>query len=158
VNAGTEDTKARLALVRKLTDSIRAHRVPATAFVVGRNTQSPGGEEILRLWLDAGVALGNHTATHTSLHRMSLEAYEDDILAQDAPLRALLGKGGAVPAYFRHPMLQNGRTPALKRESSAFLAENGYAVAPVTLDNSEWIFARAYSLALANDDRASQRR
>ncbi|MEK7726762.1 MAG: hypothetical protein AAB354_00045, partial [candidate division KSB1 bacterium] len=42
--------------------------------------------------------------------------------------------------------------------SSAFLAEHGYAVAPVTIDNSEWIFAHAYVRASERGDAELQRR
>ncbi|MEE8524760.1 MAG: polysaccharide deacetylase, partial [Thermoanaerobaculia bacterium] len=35
----------------------------------------------------------------------------------------------------------------------AFLTERGYRVAPVTVDNSEWIFARAYDEALDRGDK-----
>ena len=153
VNPGTDDPKARMAMVRKLTRTFQSHHIPVTAFVVGGNTQSPGGEDMLRMWLDAGVELGNHTMTHTSLHEMSLEAYEADILAEDGPLRSLLASKGLAPRYFRHPMLQTGRTQSIKRDLTAFLADHGYAVAPATIDNSEWIFAKAYSEALKRGDK-----
>jgi peptidoglycan/xylan/chitin deacetylase (PgdA/CDA1 family) len=154
VNAGTDDAAARTAMVRKLAGAFRADQIPVTAFVVGRNTRSPGGEDQLKVWLDEGVELGNHTGTHTSLHRMGLETYEADIMAEDGPLRALLGSRGKTPRYFRHPMLQAGRTQAIKRDLTAFLADHGYAVAPVTIDNSEWIFAKAYAVALERGDKA----
>ena len=35
----------------------------------------------------------------------------------------------------------------------AFLARHGYRVAPVTIDNQEWIYARAYDHALVRRDR-----
>jgi peptidoglycan/xylan/chitin deacetylase (PgdA/CDA1 family) len=154
VNAGTDDAAARTAMVRKLAGAFRTEHIPVTAFVVGRNTRSPGGEDQLKVWLDEGVELGNHTGTHTSLHRMGLEAYEADILAEDGPLRALLASKGQVPRYFRHPMLQAGRTQAIKRDLTAFLADHGYAVAPATIDNSEWIYAKAYAVALERGDKA----
>jgi len=155
VNAGTDDPAARTAMVRQLAGAFQADHIPVTAFVVGRNTRSPGGEDLLKVWMDAGVELGNHTGTHTSLHQMSLEAYEADILAEDGPLRALMASKGQVPKYFRHPMLQAGRDQATKRAVPAFLADHGYAVAPVTMDNSEWIFAKAYAETLNRGDKAA---
>jgi peptidoglycan/xylan/chitin deacetylase (PgdA/CDA1 family) len=158
VNAGTDDPGAREAMVRDLTRAFQSNHVPVTAFVVGRNARSPGGEETLRIWLDAGVELGNHTRTHASLHETGLDAYEADILAEDGPLRSLLASRGLVPRYFRHPMLHAGRSPSIQRDLSAFLAEHGYAVAPATIDNSEWIFAKAYSEALKRGDKAAAAR
>ena len=39
-----------------------------------------------------------------------------------------------------------------------FLEQHGYEVAPVTIDNSEWIFARAFDHALDQDDSNLQKR
>lgn len=154
VNAGTDDPRARIAMVRNLTGAFQSNHIPVTAFVVGRNTQSPGGDEMLRMWLDAGVELGNHTWAHASLHATDLEAYEADVLAGDGPLRSLLASKGLAPRYFRHPMFHAGRTQSIKRDLNAFLAEHGYTVTPATIDNSEWIFAKAYCEALKRRDKA----
>jgi hypothetical protein len=54
--------------------------------------------------------------------------------------------------YFRHPYLHTGRDRATQAAVESFLAEHDYTVAPVTIDNSEWIFARAYDNALDADD------
>lgn len=61
-------------------------------------------------------------------------------------------------ALFRHPFLNTGRTLAAKREFEKFLAGRGYQIAPVTIDNSEWIFAREYADALAGGDEEKARR
>jgi hypothetical protein len=49
--------------------------------------------------------------------------------------------------WFRHPYLHTGRDLETKRAVEAFLAARGVRVAPVTIDNAEWIFARAYLVA-----------
>jgi peptidoglycan/xylan/chitin deacetylase (PgdA/CDA1 family) len=152
VNAGTDDPLKRAEVVRRLLGALAAERVPATAFVVGRNTDSPDGERLLELWVRGGVALGNHTRSHPSLHRMSVEEYEADMAAQDARLRASLAAVGRAPAYFRHPMLHTGRDRATKRAVDGYAEALGYEIAPVTIDNSEWVFARAYALALQRGD------
>jgi hypothetical protein len=60
----------------------------------------------------------------------------------------LLAERGASPVWFRHPFLHTGTSLATKHEFEAFLGEHGYRVAPVTIDNADYIFARAYDLAL----------
>jgi hypothetical protein len=40
----------------------------------------------------------------------------------------------------------------IKSNLQAFLGEHGYRVAPVTIDNSEWIFAAAYDRAHERED------
>lgn len=45
-----------------------------------------------------------------------------------------------------------GNTQAKKDSLAKLLQEIGYQVAPVTIDNSEWIFARAYEKAFLKKD------
>lgn len=153
VSAGNEEAAAKLAMTRKLIAALGAERVPAIGFVIGDRAQQPGGEDILKAWLDAGLELGNHTATHPGLNDVGITAYEADVLKGDAELRVVLEPRGLSPRYFRHPMLQTGRDQTTKRAISAFLADHGYAVAPVTLDNADWVFARAYADALMHGDK-----
>ncbi|WP_374472352.1 polysaccharide deacetylase family protein [Arenimonas sp.] len=109
---------------------------------------------MLRDWLDAGAELGNHTRGHVDLHAVGLEAYQADILAGEQVLRPLLAERGQKPRWFRHPYLRAGTSAADKAALSAFLAEHGYRIAPVTVDHSDWIWARAYRNVL--DDGADE--
>jgi peptidoglycan/xylan/chitin deacetylase (PgdA/CDA1 family) len=152
VNAGTDDPVKRRDEVGRLLAALAAQRVPATAFVVGKNTDSPGGEQLLDLWVKGGVQLGNHTQSHRSLHEIGAQSYEADMAAEDVRLRATLAASGQAPAYFRHPMLQSGRDQATKRAVDGYAESLGYEIAPVTIDNSEWVFAKAYAVALQKGD------
>ena len=154
-NAGTADPAARLAITRKLVGALTKAKIPAIGFVIGQKARETGGEDILKVWLDAGLELGNHTQTHPSLHKVGLELYEADVLAGDATLRAILAPRGLSPRYFRHPFLFTGRDQATKRAVPAFLGEHGYAVAPVSVDDSDWVFAKAYEKCLERGDGAS---
>jgi peptidoglycan/xylan/chitin deacetylase (PgdA/CDA1 family) len=108
----------------------------------------PDRVELLERWLAAGAELGNHTFGHTSLHAVPVAEYERDILRGEQLLRPLLHRRGAAPRFFRHPYLRTGRDLGTRERVEAFLAAHGYRVAPVTVDNSDWIFARAYRRAL----------
>ena len=66
--------------------------------------------------------------------------------------RPLLESVGRSPRYFRHPYLHTGTSLATRDALQRFLAEHGYRVAPVTIDNQEWIYARAYDHALYRED------
>ncbi|KAF1709376.1 polysaccharide deacetylase [Pseudoxanthomonas kalamensis DSM 18571] len=123
--------------------------VPITGFVnEGKlevdGEQQPSRVVMLRDWLEAGFELGNHTHGHLDLHEIGLEAYEQDILQGERVLRPLLAEYGSAPRWFRHPYLRAGRTPEDRATLSAFLHDHGYRIAPVTVDNSEWIWAFAY--------------
>jgi peptidoglycan/xylan/chitin deacetylase (PgdA/CDA1 family) len=130
--------------------SIVRHRIPAIGFVnevklyAPDSTIDPARVALLRRWLDAGLALGNHTYSHPSLHNTPLADYEGEVLRGETVLRPLLAERRMVPRFFRHPYLQTGRDLATRDSLTGFLAAHGYRVAPVTIDNSDYVFAAAY--------------
>ena len=113
---------------------------------------------LLELWLDNGLDLGNHTWGHPDLHRIGLESFQDAVLRGEAVTRALHAERGGVPRYFRHPFLHTGRDTATRNALEAFLDEHGYRVAPVTIDNYDYVWARAYDRALRAGDPAAAAR
>ena len=143
----------------RLLGALASHRVPAIGFVNELGLMDASGHpdsamvRVLERWLDAGFELGNHTYAHLDLHRTALAAYEDDIVRGEAVTRRLLKARGRVPRYFRHPFLHTGRSSAVRDSLEAFLDSHGYRVAPVTIDNSDYVFARAFDLARARGDR-----
>ena len=82
----------------------------------------------------------------------SIPFKEDVIRGEEVSSRLLTAKGWRL-RYFRHPFLHAGSNIETKRKFEEFLAERGYRIAPVTIDNSEWIFARAYEKALVRGDK-----
>jgi peptidoglycan/xylan/chitin deacetylase (PgdA/CDA1 family) len=147
---------------KKIVAALKANGVPAIGFVNERGLSHPAQREArtdaLRVWLDAGMELGNHTYSHKSLYRTPLAAFEQEVIDGERVTKRLLAEKGKRLRYFRHPFLNTGRTLDAKREFEKFLAARGYAVAPVTIDNSEWIFAVEYANALAANDAEKARR
>lgn len=139
----------------RLMEAIRKEAVPTIGFVnegkllVGERVDT-ARVHLLRDWLDAGADLGNHTYGHADLHGVGLEAYEGEILRGELFLRPLLEERGKAPQWFRHPYLHTGRSAEDKKQLQAFLEANGYRIAPVTVDNSDWIWALAYRRTLGN--------
>lgn len=136
-----------------LLEQLRLGGVPVVGFVNEDKLEvdgkpSPERVAMLRGWLDAGHELGNHTWGHVDLHAVGVPAYRDAILRGERVLRPLLAERGAVPRWFRHPYLRAGRTPEEKAAVRDFLAEHGYRIAPVTVDNGEWVWAFAYARVL----------
>jgi peptidoglycan/xylan/chitin deacetylase (PgdA/CDA1 family) len=113
---------------------------------------------LLDVWLDAGLDLGNHTASHINIHRNTVEAYLADVDAGAPVSRAVLAERGRALRFFRHPYLFTGETPEKKAAIAAGLAERGYTVAPVTIDNNDWMFAAVYRQAEAAGDEALKTR
>jgi peptidoglycan/xylan/chitin deacetylase (PgdA/CDA1 family) len=164
VNVADDTDEGRLQVTRDLLSAFADLDIPVIGFVNETQLDDDSGMQIdsrvalLRMWLEAGFELGNHAYSHPDLHEIPLEAFKDDVLRGETVTRGLLEESGRSPRYFRHPYLHTGRSLEIKREFEGFLDDHGYRVAPVTIDNSEWIFARAYVLALrAGDDEMADR-
>lgn len=153
--------EALAAFTASLLGVVREYAVPAVGFVVEANGACLGADGLAALltrWLDAGAELGNHTYSHPSFDAVTVGEYTADIVRGETVTRGLLEARGQRLRYFRHPMLRSGADAAKKAALDAFLDERGYTVAPVTLDNDEWIYARAYSNALDQADTTLARR
>lgn len=131
----------------RLLAAFRDQQVPVTGFVhPGRTELSPADlRRILDMWLDAGAGLGNHTWAHADLNRTSVPDYEHQILEADTFLRPLVEARGKKLEFFRYPMLHAGPTPETRRAIARFLASRHYRNAPVTFDNSDYMFAALYT-------------
>ena len=146
-------------ITRDLLKSIKAADVPAIGFVNEGKLQTGGRNDpakiaLLEQWLDAGLELGNHTFSHRDLHRIPVREFENDIAAGERVLREILAPRGRTVRWFRHPFLHTGTSLDTKQRIERYLRSRGTRVAPVTLDNGEWIFAHAYEKAIAQNDDA----
>lgn len=113
---------------------------------------------LLNIWLDAGHGIGNHTLSHPNPGRVTAEAYLADAEAGAPLLRQVLEARGRRLTFYRHPFLMTGDTPEKKAAIASGLREDGYVVAPVTIDNSDWIFAALYARAMRDGDESLKAR
>ena len=67
--------------------------------------------------------------------------------------RALLAEKGRRIRFFRHPFLHTGRTLDVKRGFETFLEQHNYRVAPVTIDNYDYVFANAFDRSTTPEAR-----
>jgi peptidoglycan/xylan/chitin deacetylase (PgdA/CDA1 family) len=134
------------------------HQIPAVGFVNENKLLDSAGAvdptrvARLRRWLDAGLDLGNHTWSHPDLHRITLTEFESEIIRGEAVTRQLLADRGRTPRWFRHPFLHTGRSVAIRDSLTRFLTGHGYRIAPVTIDNSDYVYAAAYDRARSRGD------
>ena len=158
VALASNDAASRERVTNGLIRAFGQYDMPVIGFVnEGKFTENgvpdPVQVELLRHWMANGLYLGNHTANHPDLHRTTLEDYQADILAGEQATRKLLAEYDLAPVWFRHPYLRTGLSLETRDALVNWLSDRGYRVAPVTIDNSEWIFARAYTLAINDGDR-----
>ncbi|RRB12326.1 polysaccharide deacetylase family protein [Larkinella knui] len=150
----------RLIMNQKLVRHFQNYRVPAIGFVISQwlyrdGAPDPNQVNVLKLWLDAGLELGNHTFLHKDFTVISTQEYVDDVLGGEKTTKQLVEQRGKPFRFFRHPYLRKGETPAKKDSLERFLVQHNYREAPVTVDNYDFQFSHAYDNALLKGDTAS---
>lgn len=151
----TKSVADGVAITRKLLAGLRSNRIYAIGFVNEGQLEDHPEERtaLLARWLDAGMDLGNHTYSHPSLDTMPVDDYIADAAKGDAVTRVLDARHGKAPRWFRYPFLETGPTLAIRDKFAAWLASDGYRVAPVTMENADDIFAMVYDEDIARHDR-----
>ncbi|MEQ1763258.1 MAG: polysaccharide deacetylase family protein [Pyrinomonadaceae bacterium] len=157
------DVAKRRDITRKLLAHVKKAKVPAIGFVNENKLYGDGKRNkeqiaLLKMWLDAGLELGNHTFSHRSADAISVDEYTKDIIRGEEITKELLKAKGMKMRYFRHPFLQTGSDMAVKTAIYKFLGEHDYTVAPITFDNADYIFARAYDNARDKEDAGLMKR
>jgi len=144
------------SITTRLLAGLKRHHIKAIGFVneiqlVGNDREQRIG--LLAQWLDAGMELGNHSYSHLSLSRTPVDAYIADVSHGEEVTRPLMAGRGKQERWYRHPYLETGTTVEARRQFETWLANHGYRVAPVTMENSDWQFAYQYDKALADNDQ-----
>jgi peptidoglycan/xylan/chitin deacetylase (PgdA/CDA1 family) len=125
-------------------NALNKYHAPAIGFVNEGSLYTSGHTQekidILKLWVDNGQPLGNHTYSHFSLHKTPIDEYKQDVL-KGAPIsKALMDKAQLKYTYFRHPYLHTGTTPEMRSSFETFLKKEDYIIAPATIDTDDWVF------------------
>lgn len=150
-SAGFTDEQ-KIEAFDKILKVLKKHKVKATCFVTSGN-MSEVTEVILDKAVAAGHQLGNHTNKHYDLNKISAQQYIADIDSCTA-----LSKGWINSNYFRYAKLHRGDTKPKRDSVFAYLKEKNLTIAPVTIDNNEWVYNRGYSLAMKIGDHKNMDR
>jgi peptidoglycan-N-acetylglucosamine deacetylase len=134
----------------KLLAALRKHQAPAIGFVNSAQRSKDEVASIVALWLRNGQQLGNHTAHHVDLNKVTAEEFERDVIEGEATL--------PKRAWFRYPYLHTGTSLAVKDAVASLLTKRGYRNAVVTLDSDEYLYNNAYAAALEKHDIAHAQR
>jgi len=149
-------------MTTRLLTTLRDQKVPVVGFVNEKKLYHFGDVDerikVLRMWLDYGFELGNHTYSHSSLNKVGLAAWEDDIVQGENVTSLLMAEHKMKLRYFRHPYLDTGRDLETRRKAEEFLVSRGYRIAPITLDAWDWMFAGVYEDAKKAGDTALQQK
>jgi peptidoglycan/xylan/chitin deacetylase (PgdA/CDA1 family) len=135
---------------KKILAHFSAYKAPVLGFVNDQFVRSKKelGTAILQEWIKQDQELGNHTYSHPSFTKLSLEAYLLDVKKGNEYSNALQKQGsGRSMRYFRHPYLHTGNDSVKKYGLEKALKEMKLQAVPVTMDGSDWYFNHAYMKA-----------
>ena len=133
-------------------NTLQANSIKAALFVVGRNIDNSEGKQLLAPWDKASHLIGNHTYSHQNY--ASRDTVVADYLQDILRAEELLKQFPHFQKYFRFPALKEGETAAKRDAMRAFLADHGYRVGHVTIDNSDWAIDQRLTARLKNDPNA----
>lgn len=155
---GVNDIVEIEAMTKALLGSLVKHRVPAIGFVNEGQLYVKDGTDarinVLRMWLDAGMTLGNHTFSHASFSRTPVQQFMDEVIHGEVVTRRLMKEKGFDKLYFRFPYNNTGATKEAKEAMQAFLKSRGYEMTPFTIENEDYVFAPVYRRAKQKKDEA----
>lgn len=158
--AGPLDVTQRLN--REILATLRRHHATAIGFVNEAKLNVEGERDaraaILEEWLASGMLLGNHGYSHVQFSDTTVEGYEEEFLRGDVITAPVMQQHQLTERYFRHPYLDTGDTQAKKQGFDAFLAAHRYLVAPVTIQNEDWMFNAPYTEARKHHNMAETKR
>jgi peptidoglycan/xylan/chitin deacetylase (PgdA/CDA1 family) len=154
VHGALPSTTTRSEIAKKMIEAFKAKGVPGVyGFVNAKNIGANGDTEkdsVLKLWADSGFPLGNHTFSHIDLNASSMQAFEDEIVANESVLQGLMGARDWH--WFRYPFLHEGDTLEKRHAVRKYLSDHGYKVAQVTLDFADYAWNNPYARCVAKQD------
>ncbi len=141
---------------------LKKHRIPPSYGFINATKleRNPDGALALKIWVEAGHPLANHTYNHLDLITHSVEDYQREILRNEVALQLLMSPDSKTGKrhdwrWFRYPYLHEGDTLEKRRAVRAFLANNGYRIAQTTLDFGDYYWNSAYArCVMKKDDEA----
>lgn len=151
---GLSSNETRVGILTQLAGELKAAHLKGTyGFVTGNDLPGdPDSQQALRVWVETGMNIGNHTWSHPSLTTSTPAAFEQDIALNEPILRAYAGKRDWH--WFRYPYLEEGETSGKRDAVRGWLQAHGYRIAAVTLNFEDDDWSDPYDRCLAKHDDA----
>lgn len=146
--------ETRVGIITRLIDELKANHLSGIyGFVNGTGMDDDTDlQQALRLWIAAGMHIGNHTFTHPALDDTTAANYIHDITENEPTLRQYAPHGDWH--WFRYPYLEEGDTVEKREAVRGWLQQHGYRIAQVTLNFQDDDWDDPYGRCLARHDQA----
>lgn len=151
---GLHAGETRTGIATRLADELKANHLKGVYGFVNASgvAEDPDLQGALRIWVAAGMNIGNHTWSHPSLTASTAGAYLHDIALDEPVLRQYAGTRDWH--WFRYPYLEEGDTLAKRDAVRDWLHAHGYRIAEVTLTFQDDDWDDPYGRCLARRDAA----
>src|SRR5205085_5536908 len=100
-----------------------------------------------------GNLLGVLTYSHKKPNKSTAEEFVADIARNEQTVGPLKPKTQGLPKYFRFPRMKVSLDPQARARIDQYLRDNGYTVAPATIDAHDETFNGIYCSAMSRKDQ-----
>jgi peptidoglycan-N-acetylglucosamine deacetylase len=144
--------QTRLGVAESILRTLRDQHMPVVyGFVNAAKLEDhPEDIAVLKAWRAEGNLLGSHTYSHPSLNDLTPVEFEAEIGKNEPVLSKLMT--GQDWHWFRYPFLWEGDTLEKRRAVRAYLQQNGYQVAQVSLDFEDYLWNAPYARCVSKKD------
>lgn len=149
---GLHVNETRAGIATRLVTELKGAQIKGVyGFVNGVDVDNdPDLKQALRIWVGAGMNIGNHTWSHPSLTDSTAASYIHQIAINEPVLREYDPAGDWH--WFRYPYLEEGDTLAKRDAVRGWLREHGYRIAQVSLSFQDDDWDDPYGRCLAKHD------
>jgi peptidoglycan-N-acetylglucosamine deacetylase len=147
--------QTRLSVAESILRTLKDQHMPAVyGFInAAKLDDHPDDLAVLKAWRAGDNLLGSHTYSHPSLNDLTPAEFEADI-ARNEPVLAKLMTGQDWH-WFRYPFLLEGDTLEKRHAVRAYLQQNGYQIAQVSLDFEDYLWNAPYARCVTKKDDQS---
>jgi peptidoglycan-N-acetylglucosamine deacetylase len=144
--------QTRMDIAESIIHTLKEQHMPATyGFLNAAKLDThPDELAVLKAWRAGGNLLGSHTYSHLSLNDLTPAEFEAEIAKNEPVLSKLMT--GQDWHWFRYPFLLEGNTPEKRHAIRAYLQQNGYEIAQVSLDFEDYLWNAPYARCVAKKD------
>src|SRR6185437_2043197 len=144
----------RTKIAKTMLAAFKKHGITGVyGFINGDKVTDSDTRNVLKLWVDSGQLLGNHTYSHMDINKNTQEQYIANIKQNEPILQKLMDDTNYK--YFRYPFLREGNTKVKRDTVRRFLFDNNYKIAEVTMDFWDYEWNNSYSRCMNKQDKNS---
>ncbi|MFZ6665174.1 polysaccharide deacetylase family protein [Peijinzhouia sedimentorum] len=146
-----------------LLDQLDSMDVPFTIFIneskIFQTESTEKNMELLDSWIaHENSTIGNHSYSHLRYSDVGFARFVEDIQKGEILSDSISKVYGKSINTFRFPFNDMGKDSIEHKQIGDYLTSNGYAIAPFTVESSDWMFDAVYRHYLENGEEEKARK